>query len=195
MTPEKLQTLRAANAARVHFHKACEDWNKAQWVQALIGELGEYANLRKKFDRGDMPWQDYRPQAAKELADTATYLDILALQHRVEFLPLDDIGDKLPHVNWDAEPPEMLGYFIMHLGCYQQHELLGGEDYSPGITQHHLSAMLSILQILAEDQNIDLWKAIFLKFNEVSRRIGAPIFLDSKLPAGHYIDTRVEYEY
>ncbi len=83
--------LRAANLARMpHFRNALglpghtkldgTDVMPAQWLQALIGEIGEYANLRKKFERGDMPEAVFRAAAAKELADVMDYLDILAAQ-------------------------------------------------------------------------------------------------------------------
>ncbi len=54
------------------------DWSPAQWLQAVVGELGEYANIRKKFERGDISHVEYAVLAAKELADVQTYLDILA---------------------------------------------------------------------------------------------------------------------
>lgn len=56
------------------------DWSPAQWLQAVVGELGEYANLRKKFDRGDIGVAEFLKEAADELADVQTYLDILAFQ-------------------------------------------------------------------------------------------------------------------
>jgi NTP pyrophosphatase (non-canonical NTP hydrolase) len=57
-----------------------QDWTPAQWVQAVLGELGEYANIRKKFERGDISQTEFLTAAGKELADTVTYLDILATQ-------------------------------------------------------------------------------------------------------------------
>lgn len=54
------------------------DWSPAQWLQALIGELGEFANIRKKYERGDLTFEQYEVEAKKELADVQTYLDILA---------------------------------------------------------------------------------------------------------------------
>ena len=45
-----------------------------------MGELGEYANFRKKFERGDIDEEEFLIEAEKELADVATYLDILASQ-------------------------------------------------------------------------------------------------------------------
>ncbi len=83
--------LRRANLARLprfknkhgelaHSKPDGSDWSPAQWLQAVVGELGEYANLRKKFERGDVDEDEFRILAAKELADVVTYLDILAMR-------------------------------------------------------------------------------------------------------------------
>jgi NTP pyrophosphatase (non-canonical NTP hydrolase) len=60
------------------------DWSPAQWLQTVVGELGEYANIRKKFERGDICEQEFKKLAAEELADVITYLDILAGQIGIE---------------------------------------------------------------------------------------------------------------
>ena len=84
-------SLRAANKARLplfknkhgglaHSKLDGSDWTPAQWLQAVVGELGEYANIRKKFERGDLSFEEYESLAAKELADVQIYLDILALR-------------------------------------------------------------------------------------------------------------------
>lgn len=81
--------LRRANMARLphfrnrrgelsHSEQDGSDWTPAQWLQALVGELGEFANFRKKFERGDISFEEYEILASKELADVQTYLDILA---------------------------------------------------------------------------------------------------------------------
>lgn len=82
--------LREANVARLPLFKDSNgeyshnedgsDWSPAQWLQAVIGELGEYANYRKKFERGDLTIEEFTTQAAKELADVQLYLDILAFR-------------------------------------------------------------------------------------------------------------------
>ena len=84
-------TLRQANIKRLpqfknskgeaaHSKEDGSDWSPAQWLQAVVGELGEYANLRKKFERGDINKDEFHAEAEKELADIVTYLDILAFQ-------------------------------------------------------------------------------------------------------------------
>jgi NTP pyrophosphatase (non-canonical NTP hydrolase) len=85
------EELRAANVARLPLFKNSQglpahskpdgsDWSDAQWLGAVLGELGEYANLRKKYDRGDIGPVTFLDEAAKELADIQTYLDILAFR-------------------------------------------------------------------------------------------------------------------
>lgn len=91
MSKLTFQQLRNMNTARLpqfknskgdpaHSEPDGSDWQPAQWLQAVVGELGEFANIRKKFERGDLSFDEYRAAAAKELADVQTYLDILALR-------------------------------------------------------------------------------------------------------------------
>ena len=93
--------LRGANTARLpqfknskgeqaHSKPDGSDWTPAQWLQAVMGELGEYANKRKKFERGDITFAEFRVEAEKELADVQTYLDILAMRC------LDTVGNAHP---------------------------------------------------------------------------------------------------
>lgn len=82
--------LRSANLIRLpkfknkhgeiaHSKADGSDWTPAQWLQALVGEIGEYANFRKKFERGDITEEEFKLEAKKELADIQIYLDLLAL--------------------------------------------------------------------------------------------------------------------
>jgi NTP pyrophosphatase (non-canonical NTP hydrolase) len=87
--------LRSANIARLplfknkkglpaHSKPDGSDWSPAQWLQAVMGELGEYANFRKKYERGDISKEEFDAEAGKELADVQIYLDILAFQLGVD---------------------------------------------------------------------------------------------------------------
>lgn len=84
-------TLREANILRLPLFKNRKgeiahpapygdgsNWTPAQWLQAAVGELGEYANVRKKYERGDFTTDEFLTMAANELADFVTYVDILA---------------------------------------------------------------------------------------------------------------------
>ena len=75
--------LRDANVERLSSskYKLCEQsWQPAHWVQALVGEVGEAANILKKVDRGDYTLESALPDVARELADIQCYLDILAFK-------------------------------------------------------------------------------------------------------------------
>lgn len=76
----RLPTFRNSKGELAHTKSDGSDWTPAQWLQAVIGELGEYANLRKKFERGDISEEEFKLLGGKELADVVTYLDILAGQ-------------------------------------------------------------------------------------------------------------------
>lgn len=77
---DRLPEFRNKHGHIAHVKRDGSDWSPAQWLQAVVGELGEYANIRKKFERGDIGAEEFLKLAANELADVVTYLDILAFQ-------------------------------------------------------------------------------------------------------------------
>ena len=81
---KRLTMFKDALGRRCHSKVDGSDWSPAQWLQAVVGELGEYANLRKKVERGDMTIDEARSMLADELADVIIYIDILASQLDVD---------------------------------------------------------------------------------------------------------------
>jgi len=88
-------SLRGANIARLpefknargclaHSKPDGSDWALSAWSNAVLGELGEAANLIKKIERGDLTLEEARPALAREFADVVTYLDILAFRAGVD---------------------------------------------------------------------------------------------------------------
>ncbi len=77
---KRLPQFKNKHMQPAHSEPDGSDWSPAQWLQAVVGELGEYANLRKKFERGDIDEKEFDREAADELADVQTYLDILAFR-------------------------------------------------------------------------------------------------------------------
>lgn len=73
----RMPQFRDAHGRRCHAVADGSDWSAAQWLQAVIGEIGEYANVRKKFERGDLTEAEFRALAGAELADVECYLAIL----------------------------------------------------------------------------------------------------------------------
>lgn len=81
---ERLPLFKNKHGKPAHSKRDGSDWTPAQWLQAVLGELGEYANLRKKYERGDIGRAEFHAEAKKELADVQTYLDLLAFQLGVD---------------------------------------------------------------------------------------------------------------
>ena len=77
-----LAAFRRANVARcdIDFH-LLESWSESEWCLAACGELGEAANIIKKRLRGEpIPIE----VVAAELADTVTYIDLLAARMGID---------------------------------------------------------------------------------------------------------------
>lgn len=119
----RLPQFKDAHGRLAHAKPDGSDWNPAQWLQAMLGEVGEYANIRKKFERGDLTFEQYVPLASKELADIQTYFSILCAR------ALDVVAKE------------------------------GGWVVDPHPT------------------GVDISAAVIQKFNEVSERVGADVFL------------------
>lgn len=81
---QRLPLFKDAQGRRAHSKADGSDWSPASWLQAVLGELGEYANLRKKVERGDFTIDHARDDLARELADVVIYLDILAYQLKID---------------------------------------------------------------------------------------------------------------
>lgn len=119
------RTLQEAMAIRmpqfknksVEYANNGSDWSDAQWLQALVGELGEYANLKKKIERGDFSLEEKRVDLGKELADVTMYLVILASRLNI------DLDSAI--VNKFNEVSERIGadVFLGPNGIYQKRVL------------------------------------------------------------------------
>lgn len=72
--------LSKANEERCRiFHEGgIEEWSREKWFNAVVGEVGEFATWAKKLDRGEITEIKFQYEAAKELADIVTYIDLLA---------------------------------------------------------------------------------------------------------------------
>lgn len=120
----KFDDLRAANLARLpEFRNAKgkiahntdgSNWSTAQWLQALVGEVGELANELKKVDRGDFTFNEAFSKIASELADIQTYLDLLAYRlgfnlGDVTIKKFNEVSERvgssvrLSHTGWQRE--------------------------------------------------------------------------------------------
>ena len=96
------RTLREANKKRLSApaYRKAEAWITAQWMQALVGEVGELANILKKIDRGDFDPVTAQDSVANELADIQCYLDLLAHKLGVDLgeatkLKFNEVSDRI----------------------------------------------------------------------------------------------------
>lgn len=74
----RLPQFRDAKGRLSHSEPDGSDWPLSQWSNAVLGELGEAANIIKKIERGDFTLDEAKAMLADELADVQTYLDLLA---------------------------------------------------------------------------------------------------------------------
>lgn len=85
-------TFREFTSTNIHrclspdgFNHQLDDWSLSDWMTAVVGELGEAANVLKKLNRvrDGIPGNKETPEQLKqmladEIADTFIYLDLLA---------------------------------------------------------------------------------------------------------------------
>lgn len=81
---KRLPMFKNAQGEPAHTERDGSDWSISQWLMATVGEIGEFANLMKKVERGDLTMDEARSDLADELADVQTYLDILAFRCGVD---------------------------------------------------------------------------------------------------------------
>lgn len=85
----------AANRARCEandgFNHKLADWSMSDWFLAVIGELGEAANIAKKLNRfrdgisgNKESEQQLREKLRRELADAFIYLDLLCTREGID---------------------------------------------------------------------------------------------------------------
>lgn len=67
------------------FNHTLDSWSLSDWLTAVLGELGEAANIAKKLNRvrDGIPGnkeseEELRAKFRKEIADVAIYLDLVA---------------------------------------------------------------------------------------------------------------------
>lgn len=194
----QLSALRAANITRLplfknkHGHLAHSapdgsDWTPAQWFQAMLGEMGEWAEVRRVYEQGGITDEEYRALAPKELADVQIYLDLLARR-------------ALDRVSPGYDPAQVLLDLVMYLGLYanarKKYERgdLNYEQYLEEVQRHLTRAQNTLVLLLSKAQRapganamsttfdphpegVDLGAATIEKFNEVSERVGCRIRL------------------
>lgn len=197
-------TLREANALRVgkfknlreqpaHKSNNGSDWSVAQWFQAFIGEVGEFAEVRDAFERGIIDFDTYKVKATKELADIQTYLDLLAMRSL-------DITARAPGYRYDAAQLLLLAMGAIGDYANMRKKFDRGDATNEELTEHRLGALSAAIRTLgvirmptasnaltyhqtekAHPCGINLGQATADKFNEVSERVKVDIRINVEL--------------
>ncbi len=191
-------TLRLANKKRLplfknkhglpaHARPDGSDWDFATWLQAVMGELGEVAELRLAYEHGLIKREEYKLKIAQELADVTTYIDLLAL--RSTDMPVQpETG--VPRMN----DPYLMMHLISAIGIYANmaKKFIRGDINRGDFIDRKvdlLSKAGSALQALALSKGlkapepratgdgINLGEAVVTTFNNVSDRVGADVKL------------------
>lgn len=195
--PLSFAALRGANAARLpqfknkhgaaaHTTPNGSDWTPAQWLQALLGEVGEFARVRLQFEAGELSPNEYHRKAASELADIATYLDLLAQRA----LDLTAQGAGTDAATLLMQAVATLGEYANErkkfdrgdidataMNGHKAHLLPQVADNLIKLRNLEVTAARCASTLLAHPQGVDLGGAVLAKFNEVSERVGSTLRL------------------
>lgn len=205
MNDLKFKTLRAANRARLplfknrhgapaHSKPDGSDWSPAQWIQAVVGELGEMCHERALFEAGAITPINYTKRVRAEAADIVTYIDLFA--QRAYDTPAAPAGERsgLP------SRAQVLMGAIASIGRYanaaKKHDRgdLTDDEFDKereGALYHAITCLELLMHrpaatakndpadlVAANAYGFDLGGAVAAKFNQVSERVGAQIFLE-----------------
>jgi NTP pyrophosphatase (non-canonical NTP hydrolase) len=196
MLPLDFATLRLANTKRLplfknnlgeraHSSDDGSDWSVDAWIEATIGELGEYANVSKKFRRAEFSEAEFKIKAGKELADAVIYLDIAAFRMGLKFEEFIHDGTalvttfaqlrtfELNHNPSEFDRANLLVQTTWLVTCVLQSWLMQSEER----TRFNIAQAMLFIDIIARIIGVDLQEAVFNKFNEVSDRLGIDVII------------------
>lgn len=193
------KSLRQANTKRLaqfknrrggpaHSSVDGSDWTPAQWIGAVVGELGELARVRLRFEAGDMLVSDFEREAKNEIADVQCYLDIAArrmLDHTA--------GTQDSYAHMLLAVVACLGEYADTRKKFDRGDLAWHEFVAragPSLA-HAKTEITRLLEAIGSNDycrpvekvtrphpfGICLASAVINKFNEVSRRVGARVWL------------------
>jgi hypothetical protein len=165
------------------------DWSPGQWLRAVVGELGELAEVRMLYESGVIARDEYNVKVRKELADVQIYLDLFARRC------LDSTVTSITKPQ-DMDPAQLLMMVAAHLGTYandhkkfdrgemSETELYRRGSMSLGEAEAWIHNLIDqplgrphYAVRYADPHGVDLGEAVIMKFNEVSRRMKADVFL------------------
>lgn len=171
----RMPHFRNAKGELTHPPQGGNDWSKLDWQIAVLGELGETANIVKKLRRGDFSLEQCWQELSDELADTLVYTDILANQCGccIEDLTPDSSASLGP------QRDEMVQRRLMAIAhCLCAVDIESKSEQSKIHNQTIFQRMSYLLFSVAASLDIDLGIATISKFNQVSDRIGCDVYME-----------------
>lgn len=198
------ETLRAANTKRLpqfknrhgqpaHSTTDGHDWSPAQWFCAMLGELGETAEVMLEMRARTISAAEYGEKIFREIPDIQIYLDLFA-KRCLDITPSTfQIGSQ-PSVSW------ALVALVGKLGLFAnaRKKLDRGDftlaEYQPWADALQLTIYTTLEylfnttdkpgpfiddKVINVGSGIDLGAATVQKFNEVSERVGSNVFISN----------------
>jgi NTP pyrophosphatase (non-canonical NTP hydrolase) len=179
MKPQFLKDLRSANLQRVklwHGEAGVNDWTVEQWLWAIVGEFGEFANVVKKLTRdesgisgnGDLTRDDLVLQLGDEAADVAIYCDLLCAR----------VGVPIVYERPEAHTPLMKCFDVLIQKCL---EFESASDIPPPENvKYAVAGLIKALSEFIAFYDLDLQQCITRKFNITSEKNGFHIYLETE---------------
>lgn len=181
----RLPLFKSSKGETVHQRSDGSDWSPADWFLALLGELGESAtiisdsiphvsktpaerfvrvlselgeaaNLLKKVRREDVTMNDVRDKLAKHISTAIVRLEHAAAEMEID---IETAGPRLIEIA-DSDCPTI-------------------EEVRPQLAKE-LADVQCYLDITASVLGVDLGDATVEKFNEVSKKIGVDVYINTK---------------
>lgn len=187
-----LASLRKVNKMRVgqftnqfgepaHKRPDGSDWNFGQWLEALVGEIGEACEVRLAFEMGKMSHNDYALKMRKELADIQIYLDLLAMR---SLDATHSPNGEVDHACMTMEVMRNIGLYCNERKKFNRNDRTLDEVTHAGSVYlmraiSQLSGLNDMHEVIntpvgrVDNDGIDLGQAVCDKFNEVSVRVGS----------------------
>lgn len=181
----RLPQFKNNNGETAHRSEDGSDWSVAEWLQAVVGEIGEYARVRVDYELGVTSFNKMKEESAKELPDIAIYLDLLALRsldtntHALEddaaFVFMQLMAELGEYANAAKKfirgDISKLQLAALRRGCLEA--AMGRLD---ALRQMDIANFHTIWDTKAAE-GIDLGAAVKQKFNATSEKIGVNVFL------------------
>jgi hypothetical protein len=188
----RLPLFKNSKGQPAHTTQDGSDWSPAQWFEAFFGEVGEWCRVRCQYEAGLLNHEEYQKQASKEAADIQIYFliwcrrmfDVTAWRQTGEGSPAQRFMEMMAHfgeyanehkkfTRGDLTLEEFANVRELHL-TQAGYAFTRFFEYNNGDT-HRCHISDRVAEVHPDGVNID--QAVVIKFNEVSKRVDAPIML------------------